>query len=232
MPTEHTIISYKFAELGEAAQAKAVEIIAEKLGGDWWDQNDTDTVGEAIRYEFAGQLGLPDAFKYGPGDFPGIPGITLDSWDVDRGSIGFTGQLTRENAPAPAWPNEIESVRLDSHWNRGTDVATELKEGIDFDCARCGQKASVLVFDPSIMNHVGPNGFDDPEADADHKPTLRAGTLIQPGQAERLTQDVRDAMSAALSAGRLAAEYIGSEESARDWIESNDPDFYLDGRLF
>lgn len=233
MPTEHTIISYKFAELGEAAQAKAVEIIAEKLGGDWWDQNNTDTVGEAIRYEFAAKLGLPDAVEYGPGDFPGIPGITLDSWDVDRGSIGFSGQLTRENAPALNWPTAVESVRLnDTRWN-GTTVDIELREGLEFDCTLCGQKASLLIVDMDIVNHVGADGFDDSEADADHPPhPLEALPTVDQAAIDRFEQDVRDKMSAALTAGRVAAEYIESEESAREWIESNDPDFFPDGRLF
>lgn len=104
---------YKYGELSKAAQAKAVESAREKLSGPWWDSTDNEEISETIAYAFAQQLGTPGHATYGEADFPGIPGINLAGWDLERGeSVEFKGKLTRENAPALPWVDGIVAVHL------------------------------------------------------------------------------------------------------------------------
>jgi hypothetical protein len=104
---------YKLEELEPGAREKAIEGIAEKLGGAWWDQNDIDDISDVMRYTLASKFGTPDHGRWGEADFPGIPGVELGGWDLERGSyIGLRGTLTRENAPALPWVDRIVEVTL------------------------------------------------------------------------------------------------------------------------
>jgi hypothetical protein len=104
---------YTLDELEPAAREKAVEGIAEKLGGDWWDSSDVEDVSDVLVYTLAEQFGTPGREKYGVGDFPGIPGVELRSWDLDRADYAaLSGTLDRENAPALPWAAGIEVVSL------------------------------------------------------------------------------------------------------------------------
>lgn len=101
-------------ELEPDAKEKAVETVAGKLGGDWWDQDDIDDIGNAIVWSLANKLGTPGHEKYGDADFPGIPGVKLTEWDADRGKIVVRGTLTRENAPSLPWTEGLTEVRLEN----------------------------------------------------------------------------------------------------------------------
>lgn len=104
---------YTFEELSEAAQKKAVAEISEKLNGAWWDDSDLERLRETMRFAFARELQAPGSENFGPGDYPGIDGVELGEWDLERGqSIEFKGRLTRENAPALPWVDGIPSVLL------------------------------------------------------------------------------------------------------------------------
>jgi hypothetical protein len=106
---------YTLDELEPEARVKAIENVAKLLAGDWWDSFDIESVSETILYAFAGALMSPGWNKYGEGDFPGIDGVTLSGWDLDRGdSVAFDGVLTRDNAPCLPWVDEFAQVRLES----------------------------------------------------------------------------------------------------------------------
>lgn len=129
MPTEHVSLSYKFEELSDEAQGRAVEVVAGKLGGDWWDSGDVENVSETILYKLAGILKSPGWDSFGEGDFPGIDGVSLAGWDVDRGGcIQVDGTLTRSNAPGLPWSDAVGDVLLEST-TYGTNVGVEEGEG-------------------------------------------------------------------------------------------------------
>src|SRR3954469_2995004 len=108
MPTAHTRFSYTFAELTDSAQAKAVEAVAEKLGGDWFDESDNDTIREDIVWELGRTLKAPGWDIEGAGDFRGIAGVTLDGWDLGQGDhLALKGTLDRDNAPALPWADGV-----------------------------------------------------------------------------------------------------------------------------
>jgi len=110
-----SVTVYTLDELEPAAQERAVETVREKLGGDWWDSHNIEAVGEVMVYTFAEKIGTPGREEWGVADFPGIDGIKLDGWDLDRGqTILFSGTLTRENAPALPWLDGIVSVELNA----------------------------------------------------------------------------------------------------------------------
>jgi hypothetical protein len=113
---------YKLDELEPDARQRAIEGVAGKLGGDWWDSADTDDISDVIRWTLAEKFGTPGYDQYGVGDFPGIPGVTLAEWDLERSEhLGLTGVLDRENAPALPWAAGVEDVVLSSA-RYGTDI--------------------------------------------------------------------------------------------------------------
>jgi hypothetical protein len=125
MPRDITTTVYKLAELGEAAKAKAIENVAAKLGGDWWDQSDIDQVSETMIYTLAGELLTPGWNTYGEGDFPGIPKVSVTGWDIERGQfLSLKGSLTRETAPALPWHPGMGRVTL-TELRHGTRVEVE-----------------------------------------------------------------------------------------------------------
>jgi hypothetical protein len=124
---EITTRVYRFEELAEEAQQRAVENVAVKLGGDWWDSHDTDDLRDVMVYAFAAALGEPGQDTFGPGDYPGIPGVKLTEWDLDRGqSVKFEGTLDADNAPNLPWAGGLEQVVLNHrHYVRSVWVEVD-----------------------------------------------------------------------------------------------------------
>lgn len=127
-PTPHVRFSYTFADLSEDAKQKALDTIAGKLSGDWFDDGHREDIASTITMNLAVSIAFPGQEKYGEGDFPGIDGVKLESWDADRGEAGFHGTLTRENAPGLDWPDEVYAVDLDARRFGGTTITVELDE--------------------------------------------------------------------------------------------------------
>lgn len=234
MPTAHTRYSWKYTELTDEAKLKAVETIAGKLGGDWWDNHDTNRVGDTIRWELGRTLKSPGWDTMGQEEFS-LSGIQLNGWDVDRGShVAVEGTLTRESAPGLPWADGVAEVQLTAT-RYGTTV--DVEEGdVYFTCGTCGKDAVwEAVFHGPGLRHViqVPGGnADDDVADADHTPILADGLPDRAGRCQDVKKAVKDALGVALSAGQKETEYIGSTEYATEWIENNDPDFTEDGELF
>jgi hypothetical protein len=112
-PASFTV--YALDELEPKARQDAICNIQALLGGAWWDADDVQEVSDAIVYGLAEALGTPGWDRYGVGDFPGVPGVQLDTWDLDRGDgVGFAGELTPSNAPKMPWPDGFERVLLQS----------------------------------------------------------------------------------------------------------------------
>ncbi len=110
-----TTTVYTLDELDEAAQEKAVQYIVGKLGGDWWDSFDIESITETMVMGLAEQLGTPGHENYGVGDYPGIPGITAGGWDIDRGQYFLiSGTLTRENAPKLPWVDGLDEIEVEA----------------------------------------------------------------------------------------------------------------------
>lgn len=123
--------SFTLAELSEENRQKAIEAMAALLSGDWWDQGDNDDIGDTITYVFAEHLKTPGWDTFGVGDFPGIEGVKLAEWDLDRAQmVKFTGQLNRDNAPALPWVETIESVSLN---DRESIYAVQVNENYDVE---------------------------------------------------------------------------------------------------
>lgn len=207
---QHITYSYSFAELSEAAQKKAVETVAEKLSGDWWDESDNDDIHDLIVYTFAQEIGAPDVVNWGQGDFPGIPGIKLESWSCNHmqgDHVGFAGRLTRENAPALPWADGIDCVELENPWRGGTRITVEL---VYTQC----------VCDPW----------------AGREPTCEAHDESNEETTDSQQEAMRDAIESAIrkahQAGYKEVEYKGSSEYAREWIECTEPEFTEEGDLF
>lgn len=178
---------YTLGELDESAQEKAIAGVAGKLGGDWWDSNDNDDVRDVMVWTLAEQLGTARGDDEAISDYSGIPDITVDGWDLDRGQILLlSGTLTRENAPALPWADGLDAIEIKSHR--------------DYNTYACGSDTLTCE-----------------EVDA-----IGAGAV----------QAVRDAVHAAWKAGSDEAEYKAGEEYAREWIESNEAEFTVDGELY
>lgn len=146
---------YTLDELSPSAREKAISAIAEKLGGAWWDSADIDDISDMIRYTLANAFGVPGHDNYGEADFPGIPGVELDGWDLDRGgSVALRGTLTRENAPRLPWADGIVEVRLTTVRSgnyTSVDIETDEDEldpanELDLTVARerCGELADAM----------------------------------------------------------------------------------------
>jgi len=119
---------YTLDELEPEARRRAIGEVAEKLGSTWWDSNDNDDISDVMRYTLANKFGTPGHGDFGVGDFPGITGVTLQSWDLDRGNyIGLTGVLTRQNAPALPWTDGVEQVAL-REGNEYTSIDVEFDD--------------------------------------------------------------------------------------------------------
>lgn len=234
MPTEHTKLSYTYEELDADAQRKAVEAIAEKLSGEWWDENDIEQVGETIVYALAEAFKTPGWDTFGEGDFPGIDGVSVKEWDLDRGEmISADGLIGPGNAPGLTWPTAVSYVELNGK-HHGTSINVVPVDYLRFVCSRCGNDAGVDTSWSTVVVHLTDDGLEDSDLDNDHKPFLVGGNLpsLDSSILDSFEQVVRDCLSSAITAGRKAMEYIGSEENASEWILHNEPEFNLDGTVF
>ena len=125
MPRDIVTTVYTFDELSEEAKARAVATMADNLAGFWWDSSDNEEISDVIVHAFAATLLSPGHDTYGVADFPGINGVSLEEWELDRRYLALRGTLTRENAPALPWVEGIDVIRL--HARRVyTDVETVL----------------------------------------------------------------------------------------------------------
>lgn len=135
-------------ELDTDARERAIETVSGKLTGDWWDSNDNDEIALAMVFALAGVLGTPGRDRFGEGDFPGIDGVALDAWDLDRADmISVSGWLTRLNAPRLPWIDAIDTVLLTGQrWGTGMDVRAdddvEIRES-ELDAASVAMRAAL-----------------------------------------------------------------------------------------
>lgn len=128
---EITKTVYAYDELTNDAKEAAVKAVQAKLDGPWWGSSDTDDIANVIVEEFATQLGTPGVENFGPADFPGIDGVTLEGWSLDNGQYAiFQGLLTRDNAPKLPWVDGIDSVRLFAR-RAGTTATPQDGDGPD-----------------------------------------------------------------------------------------------------
>lgn len=205
----HRTTVYTLDELTAEARAAAIANVSEKLTGDWWDTHDIERVTETIVYALADALKTPGREKWGVGDFPGIEGVKLSGWDIERGqSVLFDGKLTRENAPALPWVNGIEAVELDAKRDH-TYITVEESEP---ECT-CPPNGSWL----SPHEAACPTNAPNPATTDQHK---------------GLREAARDAIHKAWEAGRQEGDYIGSAQYATEDIEANERLFHADGALY
>lgn len=101
---------YAFDELSEEAQEHALEEIREREY--LWACEEPDHLAETILYSIADSFKAPGFDTYGSGDFPGIRGMELAEWDVDRRTCSIEGTLTPETAPALPWPADCGYARF------------------------------------------------------------------------------------------------------------------------
>lgn len=251
---------FTFAELSPAAQERAVEILREKLGGVWWDQHDNDSVAAAMLYSLASALGTPAHGNHSEDDFPGIDGVRLDGWSLDRGQcIAVSGHLDRGNAPGLPWVNGISHVTLTG---RRSDYTLVWVEDDDEPVCTCDETrppvrsvAQWRTRRPDVVRRavlLMVAAAAEANAGAQH-PDLRFGNILKPQetappctptcptrtsprvtaeQRSDLEQAVRDAISTAWTAGRDEMEYRTGEEYARDYVAQNDREFTADGDIY
>jgi hypothetical protein len=119
-----TTTVYSYEELSDSAKTVAVEQLQGRLAGPWWDSHDTDAIAEVMVYTLAEMFRTPGWDTYGCADFPGIPAVKLDAWDLDqRRYLALRGHLDRDNAPELPWMDGIHSVTLTAEWhNTRADV--------------------------------------------------------------------------------------------------------------
>lgn len=113
-----TAIAYQFDELSVDAQEKAIELIAEKLNGEWWDSSDNDDVAQAMAWKLAEQFEASDE----NGETPdAVPSVELAKWELSGGydHLYLRGTLTPALHPALPWADGMESVELDYSWVGG-----------------------------------------------------------------------------------------------------------------
>ncbi len=240
MPTEHTRYSYKYDELTDEAKAKAVEEVANRFAGPWWDEHDNAAIREVLVYSFAEQLKTAGWDTYGPGDFPGIDSVSVVGFQVGYAPyVSFNGTLTRENAPGLPWHDHADTIELSGGQRDDTTrVHVAQVEALPFECTACGQSADVTyAYDGTAYTaHVRREDglvYPDEETDADHDAWLLEGLPTYDNAAlARLAEAVEEAVRAALTAGEKEYDYKTGAEYAKEWIEANEPDFNEDGTIF
>lgn len=195
-----TVTVCKFSELTEAAQTRAVELIRQRLS-DGWDGADSIDIRDVMIATLAEKIGTPGVMDYGVADFPGIDGVTIDGWDLERHqSLAVSGILTRKNAPALPWTSDVDHVQLTGSRSDFTSVYIE---GAELPCSCPGE----------------------------HEQGCLAGLRQVDGvHLTTMDQAVRDALSAAWSAGEKEGDYKTGEEYARQVAE--DHRFTEDGEIF
>lgn len=127
MRVEHKIIEwFTLAELKAREDRNAYDKARDTLDVTLWNDGvHTEGVAESIRYAFGGAVKAPGWDTFGEGDFPGVQGVELHGWDLERGSfVEFVGTLTRENAPGLPWHGWLEEVLLTgTRW--GTSIRVD-----------------------------------------------------------------------------------------------------------
>lgn len=200
-----SVTVYTFDELSDDAKEKAIESVREFLARAW-DSSDTEQLAEAIVYTLAEKLGSPGWDTYGSGDFPGIDGVTMKGWDLDRGqSIDLDGAFTRDNAPALPWVDGIERVELNGRRLNVFLVDTEP------DCT-CPQDNWLVPHDAGCPSLTPVQVSDEARS--------------------KLEQAARDAVSAAWHGGRTELEWMESDEYVKDHIEANEYEFTEEGEQY
>lgn len=93
---------YKFEELSETAQGRALEALGSRLY-EWLEPDEIgDAITEALKFALDG---------IGGGCEPAAPDLEITGWDVDRGQVlQLKGTLSREDAPAFAWPEGVTAA--------------------------------------------------------------------------------------------------------------------------
>jgi hypothetical protein len=253
-----TIDVYPFEELSEQAQQRAIEAVREKLSGDWWDFSDNDDVAAVMVAELARLLGTPGAADYGVYDFPGIPGVQLDGWSLDRGqNIAVSGRLNRDNAPNLPWADGISHVSLSAHRSNFTTIDVDDDDEPDCTCnpsrppvrmlrrvvTRRPSRAVLTVRREierrtSLRTLLGaPVPMPPYLAVVEREPgcepdcATRTAPAVTDEQRDTLEQAVRDAISGAWQAGKNEEEYRSSRDYAHERIEHSDYEFTADGDL-
>lgn len=119
----HTVTYYTLPELKEH-HPRGFEQALENLDRMLWDDGSArESVGEVITYMFAEKIGEPGREQYGEGDYPGVPGVKVTGWELERGGyLALEGALTRRNAPDLPWIDQITEVRLLSASRMGTVI--------------------------------------------------------------------------------------------------------------
>lgn len=202
-----TITVFDFDELSEPAQARAIEVLHEKLAGPWWDDADIDAVQDAIVHALAEKLGTLGASRPGPADLPGIRGVRVDGWELDRQhSIAVSGTLDRDNAAALPWVDGLDHVELSGHRSHSTEVTVQ---DATAPCT-CSADHYLLPHDDDCPS------LSPPPVTADQRYALEDA--------------VRDALCAAWTAGEREAENRTGEERAR--AVATDYQFTEDGELY
>ena len=205
----HTTV-YKLDELSDDAQQKAIDGIRERLGGAWWDSSDNDDIRDTMQYALAENFGTPGRQQYGIADYPGIPGVSIDGWDLDRGqSLVLAGTLDRANAPKLPWVDGIGAVKLEARRDH-TYITVEDDEP---ECT-CPDST-----------------FGWPQLHQSGCPTVTPSSVTD-AQRFGLKEAVLDVIRAAWRAGEQEMEYKTSSEYAREWIEANETEFTEDGSLY
>lgn len=109
--TADDVIDYTWTALSDDAKERAVELLADREAQRPWDSYDIDRIRETLVFALADQLGTPEREQWGSGDFPGIPNIKIEEWDLERGqSLTVSGTLDRDNAPDLPWTDSMDDV--------------------------------------------------------------------------------------------------------------------------
>lgn len=114
-PLTDALTEYAWDALSDDAKERAAELLAEREAQRQWDSYDIDRIREILVFALADQLGTPEREQWGSGDFPGIPNIKIDEWDLERGqSLTVSGTLDRDNAPGLPWTPLMTDVVMGS----------------------------------------------------------------------------------------------------------------------
>lgn len=198
---------YTLDELSPEARERALDKLREERNAGW-DDGDRQSIAEVIVATLAEKLGTPGVQDYGVSDFPGIDGVEVEGWDIDRGSIAVAGTLTRDNAPALPWVLGIEHVELTC---KRSDYTVVDVADADPECS-CETADRLSPHEPGC-------------------PVVRISPATDE-QRDTMEQAVRDAISAAIAAGQAEWEYQTGDECLSGNAEANDRQFTEDGDIY
>lgn len=203
-----SVTVYTYDELSDDVKDKAVSHIRDLLNGEWWDDNDRQDITSTMMSALADKFGTPGREEYGIDDYPGVPGIRIDGWDLDQAeTLLVVGQLTRENAPSLPWVDGIESVGLEAR----RDHVVYSVEDTEADCT-CPDTSVISAHEDTCATRTSNPATDE--------------------QRRALQDATRDAVRAAWQCGYDEMEHKTSEDYARDWVENSEREYTEDGRLY